>query len=120
MGFSDIVESITAGDWWADTTGRVGKVSTIASLTGLATTQNLAWVGGMAFGLATLIVQIWWEWQRQQRRAKLEDAYDRKRAWQLNEIEKARLAAKLKSEGIDTATLRALQQSPDPDSEVTP
>ena len=117
---AEIVQNLTQGDQIVDGAGKVGKALTALGIFGTITTANLQYYALIVAGGVTLGMQMWWEWYRQKRRAQIEAEYDRKRAWRADEIEKARLLKQLADEGIDTATLRALQQSPDPDSEVTP
>lgn len=108
MDLSNIVQTIAHGDWWFSGVGRVGKGVTVASIAGWATTQNLLWLSGIVFGAATLAAQVWWDWYARKRRA-----------WIDLEIYKARKRREADAEGLDSKTIRALQQSPDPDSDET-
>lgn len=105
MELRDIFNSLTREDEWAGRAGLIGKGFTLFGTTGFLTTQNLVWLAGVAFGAATLAAQIWWDWYGRRRRALIE-----------LEIYKARQRKVLEAEGFDTATIRALQQSPDSDA----
>lgn len=102
---SGILSYLATIDWYSDHLGRLGRGSTILGTAGLLTTQNLLWFSGVVLGAATLAAQVWFEWYRQRRRAYID-----------TEAYKARMRRDLEKEGIDSKTIRALQQSPDPDS----
>lgn len=107
MDFTRIMQLIASGDALADGAGHAGKGATLLGVAGLAATQNLMWFGGVVFGAAMFGVQLWWEWYRQRRRSYLE-----------GELYKARLRKDAERFGLDSRTIRALQESPDPDSTV--
>lgn len=117
MQVTEMVGSVTRGDQLVDGAGKVGQAATVLGLFGTISTANIQYYGLVVAGVATLSIQLWWEWYRQRVRAQQEAAWERKRAWINSEAYKARIEKQLRSEGIDTATLKALQQSPDPDSE---
>lgn len=117
MEFGSIVQTLAAGDRLFGHATKVGEGATGIGLVGWATTQNLVWLSGVVFGVATLVASVVWEWYRQKRRAEIEARYEEKRAWLDSEANKARLKAKLNSEGIDTNEWHAFDPSPDPDSE---
>lgn len=106
MDFDRIMQLLAHGDQCTDWLGRSGKLSTVIGTAGFLTTANLAWLAGVIFGAATLVMQVWWEWYRAKRRAYID-----------TELYKARRRKEALESGLDISSIRALKESPDPDAE---
>ncbi|MFO0892426.1 MAG: hypothetical protein U0790_25205 [Isosphaeraceae bacterium] len=117
---TEIVQTIAAGDTIVDGMGKGGIASTGLGLFGVITTANLQYYGLVAGGAAVLAIQIWWEWYRQSRRARIEAEEAESKARIDCEAYKARARKKLADEGIDTANMPVFNPSPDPDSVTDP
>ena len=98
------LEEIGKRDSVVEGIGRSGIIASVASLSGLLTTQNLMWLAGSIFALATLCMQLWWQWYKQKQMTKYDLA-----------AYKAKIIKDLKAAQVDIADIPALQHSPDPD-----
>lgn len=98
------LDSLNRGESIVEGFGKSGIIASVASLSGLLTTQNLMWLAGSIFALATLCMQLWFQWYKQKQMTKYDLA-----------AYKAKIIKDLRAAQIDISDVPALQHSPDPD-----
>ena len=106
MSIDQWIARLETGDNASHIIGRFGLVSSIVGTGGWYSTADVTWLVGVIFGLATVTVQVIWEWHKR-----------RKFAWIEVEMYKARKRMEASQTGLDVTTIRALQESPDPDKD---